>query len=255
MSEHEAVIGVIPARYGSTRFPGKPLAFIAGKPMIQHVYERARRASLLSQVVVATDDDRIKQTVEDFGGVAVMTSIDHRTGTDRVAEVATRLKAPYYVNIQGDEPLLEPDHIDVCAGMLLGGEEMSTLAARIRLRGELFDQNLARVVVSSDLYALYFSRSAVPFPRKYLDQGVDIDLDSSTYLRHIGVYGYTRSSLAKLGAAGVCALEELESLEQLRALWLGIRIRVGMVDSVSPCVDLPSDIAKIESVMGTGDPV
>jgi 3-deoxy-manno-octulosonate cytidylyltransferase (CMP-KDO synthetase) len=132
---------------------------------------------------------------------------------------------------------------------------MSTLVARIRTRDELLDNHLARVVVSKDGHALMFSRSTIPFPRKYLDRGVDVDLDSSTYYRHIGIYGYTRSTLEMLGEAGVCELEELESLEQLRALWLGIAIRVGVVDEVGPCVDVPADIARIEAAMGMGDGV
>jgi 3-deoxy-manno-octulosonate cytidylyltransferase (CMP-KDO synthetase) len=251
--EQEAVIGVIPARYGSTRFPGKPLALIAGRPMIQHVYERSSGASMLSRVVVATDNEEIERAVTDFGGTAVMTSSEHRTGTDRVAEVAERLEAPYYVNIQGDEPLVDAAHIDMCARLLLEGAPMSTLAARIRTRDELLSQNLARVVLSKDGHALMFSRSTLPFPRKYLDQGVDIDLDSSEYFRHIGIYGYTRSTLKMLGEAGVSDLEELESLEQLRALWLGIPVKVGVVGEVGPCVDVPADIARVETAMGMGD--
>jgi 3-deoxy-manno-octulosonate cytidylyltransferase (CMP-KDO synthetase) len=250
--EEKAVIGVIPARYGSTRFPGKPLAPIAGKPMIQHVYERACRAAGLSEVVVATDDGRILEAVEAFGGRAVMTSHEHPTGTDRVAEVAAAIGAPYYVNIQGDEPLIEPEYIDMCAHMILSGAEMATLVAPIRWRKDLFDQNVVKVVGSKNGLALYFSRSPIPFPRKYLDKGIDVDLDSSAYMRHIGVYGYSRAALQRLGQAGVCELEELESLEQLRALWLGIEIRIGLAERVSPCVDVPEDIAKIETALRSG---
>lgn len=252
MPDERAVIGVIPARYGSTRFPGKPLALIAGKPMIQHVYERARLAGCLSEVVVATDDERILRAVEAFGGQAVMSSRDHPTGTDRVAEVATAIEAPYYVNIQGDEPLIEPESIDTCAEMIVSGAEMATLVAPIRWRKDLFDQNVVKVVASKTGCALYFSRSPIPFPRKYLDKGVDVDLDSSAYVRHIGVYGYSRAALQRLGAVGVCELEELESLEQLRALWLGIEIKIGLAERVSPCVDVPEDIAKIETALKSG---
>ena len=252
MPDREAVIGVIPARYGSTRFPGKPLALIAGKPMIQHVYERACLASSLSDVVVATDDTRIAKAVGGFGGKAVMTSAGHRSGTDRVAEVAGRIEAPYYVNIQGDEPLVDPRCIDMCAGMLLAGAQMSTLAARIGTRAELFDQNVVKVVLDVTGHALYFSRAAIPFPRKYLDRGIDVDLDSSPYLRHVGVYGYSRAVLSRLAEAEPAAVESLESLEQLRALVLGIRIRVAIVESVSLCVDVPDDVAKVENMMGGG---
>jgi 3-deoxy-D-manno-octulosonate cytidylyltransferase len=253
--DKDAVIGVIPARYGSTRFPGKPLALIAGKPMIQHVYDRACQASLLSSVVVATDDARIRDAVEAFGGTAVMTSPDHPTGTDRVAEAATRLKAASYVNIQGDEPLIDPSHIDKCARMVLDGEMMSTLATGVAWRCELFDQNVVKVVVDELGYAMYFSRSAIPFPRKYLDQGIDVDLECSTYLRHVGIYGYTAATLQALASHGECELEELESLEQLRALASGIPIKVGMVESLSACVDVPADIGKVERLLAARDQV
>jgi 3-deoxy-manno-octulosonate cytidylyltransferase (CMP-KDO synthetase) len=251
--DEHGVIGVIPARYGSTRFPGKPLAPIAGKPMIQHVYERTARASLLSKVIVATDDERIKDVVEGFGGAAMMTSEAHRNGTERVAEVAEQLGKPYYVNVQGDEPLIEPAYVDRCARALLDGEEMATLATRIRWRGELFDQNVAKLLTDKDGYALYFSRSAIPFPRKYLDKGIDVDLDCSEYLRHVGVYGYTLAVLRRLASEGETKLEELESLEQLRALFVGIRIRVEMVESTTPHVELPEDIAKVEAILGVKD--
>jgi 3-deoxy-manno-octulosonate cytidylyltransferase (CMP-KDO synthetase) len=248
-----SVIGVIPARYGSTRFPGKPLALIAGKPMIQHVYERAARAGLLAAVVVATDDARIKEAVEGFGGTAMMTSAEHPSGTDRVAEVAERLKCPYCINIQGDEPLIEPASVDTCARLLLEGSPMSTLAARIRWRHELFDQNTAKVVLDARGYALYFSRSAIPFPRKYLDRGVDVDLDCSMYLRHVGVYGYSAETLRRLTAEEASEAEDLEGLEMLRALHLGIRIKVGLVASATAHVDVPEDIAEVEKALKPKD--
>lgn len=253
MPERQAVIGVIPARYGSTRFPGKPLAQIAGRPMIEHVYRRAAQAVRLARVVVATDDSRIQEAVRAFGGEAVMTSADHRTGTDRVAEVAGGLDAGYFVNIQGDEPLIDPVHIDLCADGLLSGESMVTLVARIASKDDIFNPNVVKVVASRDGHAIYFSRSPIPFPRKYLDKGTGVDLDSSTYLRHIGLYGYTRSSLERLASSGPCQLEETESLEQLRALAIGISIKVAVVESTSPCVDVPEDIRRVESLLGTGD--
>jgi 3-deoxy-D-manno-octulosonate cytidylyltransferase len=253
--ERQAVIGVIPARYGSTRFPGKPLAKIAGRPMIEHVYERAAKAARLARIVVATDDRRIQEAVRAFGGEAVMTSSDHPTGTDRVAEVAGGLGAGYFINIQGDEPLIDPAHIDLCADGLLSGESMVTLVARILRTDDLFNPNIAKVVVSCDGHAIYFSRSPIPFPGKYLDKGMDVDLDSFTYLRHIGLYGYTRSTLERLALSGPCRLEEIESLEQLRALAIGISIKVAVVESISPCVDVPEDIRQVESLLGTGDSV
>jgi 3-deoxy-manno-octulosonate cytidylyltransferase (CMP-KDO synthetase) len=249
VSDEGPIIGVIPARYASTRFPGKPLALIAGKPMIRLVHERVSKARLLSRVVVATDDDRIRQAVEAFGGEAMMTSRDHKSGTDRVAEVARHLEAPYFINVQGDEPLIDPGHIDACAAMLLEGEAMATLAVRVTSRSELFDQNLARVVVSESGHAIYFSRCAVPFPRKYLDRGVDVDLEASRYLRHVGIYGYSRAALFEITGAAPCEAEELESLEQLRPLFLGIKIGVRVVAGSAPCVDVPEDIAKVEGLL------
>ncbi len=249
MPEQDDVIGVVPARYGSTRFPGKPLVPIAGRPMIQHVYERASRASLLSEVIVATDDRRIVDAVEAFGGKAMMTSVDHASGTDRLMEVAEILQAPYYVNIQGDEPLINPDHIDACARALLEGAAMSTLSARIRWRHEVFDRNVAKVLIDREGYAICFSRSAIPFPGKFLAQGRDIDLECSPYFRHVGVYGYTLPTLRALAAAGECELEKMESLEQLRALYLGIRMKVEIVDSVTPHVDVPGDVDEVESTI------
>jgi len=244
--DKDAVIGVVPARYGSTRFPGKPLAPIAGRPMIEHVYQRASRASLLSDVIVATDDTRIVDAVRAFGGKAMMTSADHPSGTDRLMEVAETLQAPYFVNIQGDEPLIDPDHIDACARALLGGAAMSTLAARIRFRHEVFDRGVAKMLIDERGHAICFSRSAIPFPGKFLARGEDIDLECSPYFRHVGVYGYTLATLRRLAKAGECEMERVESLEQLRALYLGIKIKVEIVDSVTPHVDVPGDVAEVE---------
>ena len=249
MPDRVETIGVIPARYGSTRFPGKPLAMIAGKPMIRHVYEAASQARLLGRVLVATDDRRIHDAVREFGGEAVITTGAHRTGTDRVAEVARRSEGSHYVNIQGDEPLIEPGMIDAVARMLAEGAPMATLASRITSRSELFDQNTVKVVLAADGSALYFSRHAIPFPRKYLDKGKDVDLAASTYLRHLGTYGYSRAALMAVADHEPCEMEELESLEQLRALYMGIRIRVAVVDSSGPCVDVPGDVEKVERIL------
>lgn len=252
MGEQDSIIGVIPARYGSTRFPGKPLTTIAGKPMIQHVYERASKAGLLSSVVVATDDRRVEECVIDFGGKVVMTSRQNPTGTDRVAEVAALIKAPYYINIQGDEPLINPDHIDLCATMLLEGCKMCTLVAPILDESEIIDPNVVKVVVSSTGNAIMFSRAAIPYPRDYFKSGKQSRLDVSIYLRHIGIYGYTRDTLEKMRLAGPCVLEQVESLEQLRALWLGIEIRVAKVETAGLCVDVPEDVEKIEKAIKSG---
>lgn len=253
MPDKGGTICVIPARYASTRFPGKPLAMIRGRPMIQRVYERAREAGIPSRVVVATDDRRILKVVEDFGGEAVLTSAHHRTGTERVAEVARRMDAACYINVQGDEPLIEPAAVDAVARMILAGAPMATLAARITSRSDLFDQNVVKVVLGRDSLALYFSRHAVPFPRKYLDSGEDIDLAASTYLRHVGTYGYSRTALLSVAESQPCEMEQLESLEQLRALFLGIPIRVEVTETFGPCVDVPADVAKVESIMAAMD--
>lgn len=249
MPDKGPIVGVIPARYGSTRFPGKALALIAGKPMIQRVYEVTSQARLLSRLIVATDDRRIADTVRGFGGEAMITRADHRSGTDRVAEVANRVEAPYYINVQGDEPLIRHELVDLVARMLLDGAPMATLAARITSRSELLDQNTAKVVLDRRGDILYFSRHAIPFPRKYLDRGADIDLKASAYYRHIGTYGYNRAALTEIAQAEPCEIEDLESLEQLRALFLGIKIKAGIVDFSSPCVDVPEDIAKVEKLL------
>jgi 3-deoxy-D-manno-octulosonate cytidylyltransferase len=217
--------------------------------MIVRVMEAASRARRVSRLVVATDDARISRVVEAAGGEALITEAGHRSGTDRVAEVAGRIEAPYYINIQGDEPLIDPEAIDAVAEALLDGAEMATCATGITARNELFDQNVVKVVVDREGNALYFSRHAIPFPRKYLDRGADVDLKASAYLRHLGTYGYSRGTLAAFAEADPCEMEELESLEQLRALFLGIRIRVKVVESAGPCVDVPGDIAAVERLL------
>ncbi|MGQ9602812.1 MAG: 3-deoxy-manno-octulosonate cytidylyltransferase [bacterium] len=253
MPEKDGIVGVIPARYGSTRFPGKPLVTIAGKTMIQRVYERASAARLLSSVMVATDDERIEECVLGFGGKVVMTSKRNPTGTDRVAEVAEKIVAPYYVNIQGDEPLINPEHIDLCANLLLAGSEMSTLVAPIEDEMEVFNPNVVKVVVSESGSALMFSRAAIPYPRDYFQNGDRSSFDISIYLRHIGIYGYTFDTLKRIKVAGPCFLERIESLEQLRALWLGIEIKVARVEKAGLCVDVPADVEKIERAIEIGE--
>ncbi len=248
MPDAIGIIGVIPARYGSRRFPGKPLARIAGKPMIQHVYERALRSRLLSDVIVATDDRRILSVVEGFGGRALMTSRDHPTGSDRVAEVASRVEGAFYVNIQGDEPLIDPGAIDKCASLLREGHAMSTLMVRITTWDDVFDPNIVKVVTSSEGKAIYFSRSPIPYVPGDVRSQAKASPDG--YFRHVGIYGYTAEVLDSLHGAGQCWLEVAESLEQLRALWLGIPIAVAEVESAGPCVDLPEDIAKVEAIIG-----
>ena len=253
MPEKDSIVGVIPARYGSTRFPGKPLTLIAGKPMIQHVYERASSARLLSSVIVATDDERIEKCVLGFGGRVVMTSKRNPTGTDRVAEVAAMIRAPYYINVQGDEPLINPEHIDLCARMLLDGSKMCTLVAPITTIDEILNPNVVKVVLSQSGNAIMFSRAVIPYPRDYFQNKDSSTLDTSIYLRHIGIYGYTLDTLERMRLAGTCVLEQIESLEQLRALWLGIEIRVAKVDKGSLCVDVPADVERVEKAIRIGE--
>ena len=214
------VIGVIPARFQSSRLAGKPLADILGRPMVQHVYERARRATNLDDVLVATDDERIRSAVTAFGGAVVMTSPDHRSGTDRVAEAAAALEADVVVNIQGDEPMLDPLMIEEVVAPFRKG----TSAGLVTLKKEVFhdsefaDPGVVKVVTDPRGMALYFSRSLIPYPR-HRTSGFRV-------FEHVGIYAYTRECLLRLAALPVSPLEEIESLEQLRALENGIPILV-----------------------------
>jgi 3-deoxy-manno-octulosonate cytidylyltransferase (CMP-KDO synthetase) len=213
------VIGVIPARYQSTRLPGKPLADILGKPMIQWVYENAVRSELLDEVIVATDDDRVLEAVEGFGGKGVMTSAHHRTGTDRVAEIAANTDAVIVVNIQGDEPFIKPGMIDEAVEPLLEDERipMSTLKHEILEEEDLRNPDVVKVVTDESGFALYFSRSLIPFPRHE---------EHHRAYEHIGLYGFRRSFLLEYARMEPTGLERTESLEQLRVLERGFRIKV-----------------------------
>jgi 3-deoxy-manno-octulosonate cytidylyltransferase (CMP-KDO synthetase) len=234
---------VIPCRYGSSRFPGKPLARIDGIPMIRHVYERARRAKGVQQVVVATDDPRIAAATTDFGGSAIMTSPSARSGTDRVAEAAQQLPmtpADIVVNVQGDQPLLDPRNVEAVAAPFFSEPDvrMSTLAFRIVEEREISDPKDVKVTVNRRGFALYFSRSTIPFCR---DPGRVHD----TY-KHLGIYAYRRDFLDLFCSLPEGELEGIEKLEQLRALEWGHGIRVVITPHDSPEVDLPEDIARIE---------
>lgn len=238
------VLGVIPARYRSTRFPGKPLALIAGKPMIQWVYERAKRAKLLDEVVVATDDRRIEKAVRGFGGKAVMTSARHPSGSDRIAEVARKTNAGIIVNIQGDEPLMDPGAIDKAIQALKGCAEsaLSTLAAAATPEG-LFNPDVVKVVCDRKGYALYFSRAPIPYPR---------EPNSLEGLQHIGLYAYRRGALLDLSKRPPGQLERKEKLEQLRALENSLKIKVVKIKKGWPSVDRPQDVGKVERFMERG---
>lgn len=240
------IVAIIPARYGSTRFEGKPLAPIDGKPMIQHVYESAARAQRVSEVVVATDDERIADAVGRFGGRVRMTSAENRSGTDRVAEVAEQMSLAaddIVINVQGDQPLVRSECFDAVVEPLLADAElgMSTLAFVIRDWQEYTNPKDCKVVMDQNHNALYFSRAAIPFDRDGLP-----DMQA---FKHLGVYAYTRRFLDIFRELPTGRLEQLEKLEQLRALEYGHAIKVVVTPHDSPEVDLPEDIARIERML------
>lgn len=239
------IIAIIPARYESTRFPGKPLASINGKPLIQHVWERVSKAQSLNRVIVATDDERIFKTVKEFGGEAEMTLQNHSTGTDRISEVAKNIDADIIVNVQGDEPLIEPDVIDEAVKPLMNNSEilMATLKTRIINNEELKDPNVVKVVTDKNDFALYFSRFTIPYVR---------DTDSQphpAHYKHIGIYVYKKDFLLKFAQMKPTLLEEAEKLEQLRALENGYKIKVVKTEYNSIGVDTPEDLEKVKEIL------
>ncbi|MGC8990965.1 MAG: 3-deoxy-manno-octulosonate cytidylyltransferase [Verrucomicrobiia bacterium] len=246
------ILGIVPARYASTRFPGKPLAMIAGKPLIQRVVERCRLAKSLADVIVATDDERIAAVAAPFCKVE-MTRSDHPSGTDRIAEVVGRTPCDAAVNIQGDEPLIEPSVIDAVADAL-GTAEISTAAVTIRDPTEYGDPNVVKVVVDVFGNALYFSRRTIPYLRDMADKPFVDQLGAFPFLKHVGIYGYKRRTLMRFVQLPVSSLERAERLEQLRALENGIPITVVHVAYDSVGIDVPSDIVRIERILAeSGD--
>ena len=241
------VLGMIPARYASTRFPGKPLVLIAGKPLIQRVVERCRMAQSLADVIVATDNERIRTVAEKFCRVE-MTRADHPSGSDRIAEVALRCACDAVVNIQGDEPLIEPTVIDAVAREL-DKTEMSTAATRLTRPEEYDNPNVVKVVVNAAGLALYFSRRTIPFLREATSSSVREQLAAFPFLKHLGIYGYRRETLLRLVKLPVSALEGAEKLEQLRALENGIPIAVVQTKYDSVGVDVPGDLARVEQLL------
>ena len=241
------IAGIIPARFASTRFPGKPLHLICGKPLIQHVVERCRLSRLLSEVIVATDDDRIREVASRFCRVE-MTSDRHPSGSDRIAEVAARLDCDGVVNVQGDEPLIDPRVVDEVAGAL-SLMEMTTAATPIRNVGDYENPNVVKVVVGMDGRALYFSRRTIPYLRDGASRPTAEQLASFPFLKHLGIYGFRRETLLRLVSHPVSPLEAAEKLEQLRALEHGIPIFVARVDYESVGVDVPADVARVEELM------
>lgn len=239
------VVVVIPARYGSTRLPGKPLVSLAGKPMIQRVYERARLAQRVNRVIVATDDDRIVKAVEQFGGEARVTRHDHRTGTERVAEVAAHEAGDIFVNVQGDEPLLDPAAVDTAVGALLVEPQaaIATVATPIKTPGDIMDPNVCKVVLDFDENALYFSRAPIPWVR---DTGGHVQ---ARHLKHLGLYVFRRDALLEYPTLPQGELERIEQLEQLRWLENGWKIRVAEVAHDAVSVDVPEDVARVEKLL------
>lgn len=245
MNRVERILGVIPARYASSRLPGKPLVDIGGKSMVQRVVEQANRSKSLSAVVVATDDQRIVDHVKAFGGDAVMTSVTHLSGTDRCWEALEQLGVQNFdgvVNIQGDEPFIEPEQIDeLCACLGRSGAAIATLAQRVNDDHDLADPSEVLITVDVQMNALYFSRAAIPFLRNPTGAPHHAQF---RYLKHVGLYAYTTDALARIVQLPPSALEVAESLEQLRWLENGVSVRVGLTEHPSFCVDTPADLER-----------
>jgi 3-deoxy-manno-octulosonate cytidylyltransferase (CMP-KDO synthetase) len=232
------IIGIIPARYGSTRFPGKPLAEIAGKPLVRRVWERVSSSGCFSRVIIATDDIRIFETAKAFGAETVMTSAGHKSGTDRIAQACRNIKADVVVNVQGDEPLIPASTLKSVVGVMrkYPGVLMATAVRRISADDDISNPNIVKVVLDKDCNALYFSRSPVPF-------------NADEYYKHIGIYAFRRDFLMKFVGMKVSKLEKTEKLEQLRALENGYRIRAAIVKHDSIPVDVPEDAKKVENYL------
>ena len=241
------ILGIIPARYASTRFPGKPLHPIAGKPLIQHVVEQCQKARSLAEVVVATDDLRIAEVARQFCRVE-LTREDHPSGSDRIAEVAARCECDAVVNIQGDEPLIDPAVVDAVA-QALTGSEMSTAATPVQNLAEYDNPNVVKVVVNRAGHALYFSRRTIPYLREAASRSASEQLAAFPFLKHLGIYGFRRATLLRLVQFPVSPLENAEKLEQLRALDNGIQIAVVNVSYDSVGVDVPEDVARVAAIL------
>lgn len=238
------ILGVIPARYQSSRFPGKPLIDIAGKSMIQRVYEQCLKSTFLSKVIVATDDLRIADHVNSFGGISEMTSIEHLSGTDRCAEVALKHgDFEILVNIQGDEPMINPEQIDLlCSCFENSHTSIATLVKIIRDNEELFNENTPKVILNNNKEAVFFSRTAIPFLR-----GIEKEswLKNYTYFKHIGIYAFRTTTLREITKLPISGLEKAEGLEQLRWIENGYSIKAAITDKESQAIDTPDDLKKL----------
>jgi 3-deoxy-D-manno-octulosonate cytidylyltransferase len=234
------IVGIVPARYSSVRFPGKPLALLAGRPMVLHVLDAGRAARRLSRVAVATDDERIAAAVRGAGGEVLLTSPDAASGTDRLAEAARSMPAEVYVNLQGDEPMMSPSNIDRAVDTLLASERRRIATLSIPMpAAEASDPNVVKVAVARDGRALYFSRAPIPYPRR----------GSPAYRKHLGLYAYRAAALAEIAALQPSPLETMESLEQLRWLEAGYDLWVAEAATDSIGVDTPEDLARVEELM------
>ena len=243
--------GIIPSRFGSSRFPGKPLAMLAGKPLVAWVVEQVKKATSLDEVFVATDDERIVKAVEQYGGVAVMTPSELPSGTDRIACAArNRFGGDFadddiLVNVQGDEPLIDPKLIDELVGKLTSSDvEMATAVTPIKNAADLAAKTVVKVVLDREDRALYFSRAPIPCDRDH-----EPDLASGLYVRHLGIYAYRGGFLKRYIAEPPCALEKTEKLEQLRALWMGAKIAVVKTADEGVGVDTPEDAKRVEKIL------
>jgi 3-deoxy-manno-octulosonate cytidylyltransferase (CMP-KDO synthetase) len=237
------ILGVIPARYASTRFPAKPLADLGGKTMIQRVYEQVKKSKLIAEVVVATDHSEIFNHVKQFGGNVCMTNENHASGTDRCFEALTlqQKKFTYVINIQGDEPFIQPEQIDLLAKLLDGKTEIATLVKKIKEQEQLFNPNVVKAVVAHNQTALYFSRSAIPHIRNAKESEW---LSKNNFYKHIGMYAYRSDILKQLTGLPVSSLEKAESLEQLRWLENGFKISVAETQTETIGIDTPDDLTK-----------
>lgn len=242
------ILGIIPARYASTRFPGKPLIDIQGKTMIQRVYEQASKSRRLDKVIVATDDQRIYDHVRSFGGEVVMTKEDHPSGTDRCWEALQQAGGnyEYVINIQGDEPFIDPSQIDTLANVLQGGTELATLIIPVTDHEFLFDMGEVKVTLNKDMEALYFSRMVIPYIKGFDQKEWHLH---HKYFRHVGMYAYRADVLEQITKLEVSSLEKAESLEQLRWLENGFKIKCAVTDFDSHCVDTSEDVERILKII------
>lgn len=242
------ILGIIPARYDSTRFPGKPLIDLAGKSMVQRVYEQAKKASSLADVVVATDDERVFNAVKAFKGNVIMTSSNHKSGTDRCAEVCKKMIGfDAVINIQGDEPLIDPKQINLLASCFNDiSTELATLVKIIETDEELFNQNTPKVIINKNSEAIYFSRQVIPFIKNVAASEL---LNTHVFYKHIGIYGYRTTTLGIVSKLKLGNLEQSEQLEQLRWIENGYKVKVAITKNESLAIDVPEDVAKVLEVL------